>query len=302
MHKNKVIVICGPTSSGKTSLGLELATKVSGEIISADSRQIYKHMNVGTGKVPIKTSAKIEQFSDHWTINEVPVYGYDLVEPGQYFSAYDFYKYAAKKIMDITTKGKTPLLIGGTGFYIDTVTGKVNLEKKQPNFELRKQLEHLNLEELQKKLQKLNPEIYSKIDQKNPARLTRAIEKELTAKDTQPEKYKLKDYEFTYIGATAPREVLYKRVDSWLEKIWPELLKETKKLIEMGYGNTPQIKGLIYKSVPDNNMQKAKFDLHGYIRRQLTWFKKNPNITWLDITQENLSEKALNIVKSVIDG
>lgn len=302
MHKNKVIVICGPTSSGKTHLGLELAAKINGEIVSADSRQIYRHMNVGTGKVPIKTSARIEQFSDYWTINDIPVYGYDLVKPGQYFSAYDYYNYATEKIVTIAAKGKTPLLIGGTGFYVDTVTGIVTLERKQPDFELRKKLERLTLKQLQKKLSELNPEIYLKIDQKNPARITRAIEKALTIKDTQPNEHRLKNWKFTYIGLTAPREILYSRVDKWLEEIWPELLIETSTLIEMGYGSTPQLTGLIYKSVPKNDMQKAKFDLHGYIRRQQTWFKKNPNINWLDITQKNLSEKALNIVKSVLDG
>lgn len=312
MKKRKIVVICGPTSSGKTSLATQLCKETNAEIISADSRQIYKYMDIGTGKIPVSSrGVGCVKNPGMWIINGINIWGYDLIEPGQYFSSYDFAKYAMERIQGIREKGKKVIVVGGTGFYIDTLTGKSDVSHKKPNPEIRNKLNNMLLKELQAQLHKLNPEIYEQIDQKNPVRLIRAIERELS-EEVSPPLPQIKNTEFIYLGLNAPRNILYSRADNWVEEIWNNgLIIETKTLIDKGYKDTPQMKGLVYKtansyiegdiSEPEAK-QQIKFDLHAYIRRQQTWFKRNTDISWLDITDKKLSENALNIVKSHLDG
>ena len=143
----KVFVILGPTSSGKTSLSLKLAKKMNGEIISADSRQIYKTMDIGTGKLPINANVKIVRDVDKWIIDGINVWGYDLVTPDAFFSAYDFAKFALPKISRGNPENKTMFVVGGTGFYIDILTGRVKPSNVMPDLELRATLETLSTEE-----------------------------------------------------------------------------------------------------------------------------------------------------------
>jgi tRNA dimethylallyltransferase len=301
------IVIIGPTSTGKTSLSMELCKIFDGEIISADSRQIFKYMDIGTGKVPVTPGVAVTRSNQVWNINGINIWGYDLAKPGQYFSAYNYADFALNKI---TQSHKNIFLAGGTGFYIDVVTGRLKVARSKPNFKLRNHLETLSLAELQ---DLLPAKILSKIDKQNPARLIRAIEKESSDKTNKfPAIPRLKKTDFKYIGLTAPREVLYKKTDEWLEKVWNEgLLGELKFLIKKGYENTPQLNGLIYNTAKsftkgllgeEEAKQKAKFDLHAYIRRQQTWFKRNPNIVWFDITQSDYRKKIADHVKLILDG
>ena len=238
--KNKVFIIAGPTSSGKTSLALQLTKEIHAEIISADSRQIYKYMDVGTGKIPVNSSnMKISKEEGMWRIDETNVWGYDLVEPGKYFSSYDFAKYSLEKIHNITSQGKTTFIVGGTGFYIDTLTGRTTVSEKGVDTDLREELSKLPLYTLQNKLKEINAEVFSKTDVNNPIRLIRAIERE-TSNTTSLTLTHLKNTEFVYLGLTAPREVLYQKVDNWVEEIWRGgVIEEVKKLIEMGYKDTP---------------------------------------------------------------
>lgn len=302
-----IFIIIGPTSSGKTSLALDLCDKFDGEIISADSRQVCKFMDIGTGKVPIKTDINLNKFSDHWRINNVKIWGYDLVNPDQFFSGYDFANYSLKKAKEILKKGKVVFLVGGTGFYIDLFTGTIKPASVLPDLSLRDSLERLSLSNLQNRLKKLNYKVFQNIDQKNKVRLIRAIEKELSGDIREEQLPYIENVRFTYIGLTADRKYLYTRVDNWVDEIWENgLIDEVKSLIEMGYGNSPKVKGIVYKEVFDyiqgnlnrsEAVQKTKFNLHSYIRRQQTWFKRNNSIKWFDISKDDFREIIYNRIK-----
>ena len=308
MNKDsKIFIILGSTSSGKTSLALDLCQKFDGEIISADSRQVCRFMDIGTGKVPLKSDINIKKFTDHWELNNVKVWGYDLVNPDKYFSGYDFADYALKKAEEIFGKGKTVFLVGGTGFYVDLFTGKMKPSKVLPELSLRDSLEKLSLFDLQNKLKKLDEKAFQNIDQKNKVRLIRAIEKELSTDVREEQLPYLDSAEFTYIGLTGERNYLYKRVDNWVDEIWDDgLIDEVKSLLKMGYGDSSKIKGIVYREVFDyiegnlnksEAIQKTKFSLHSYIRRQQTWFKKNNLIEWFDITKDDFKEIIYNRIK-----
>jgi len=308
MSKNsKIFIILGPTSSGKTSIALDLCKIFDGEIISADSRQVCKFMDIGTGKVPVKSDINLKKYTDHWELNDVKVWGYDLASPDDFFSGYDFADYSLKKAKEILEKGKTVFLVGGTGFYVDLFTGKMKPSKVLPDLNLRDSLEKLSLSDLQTKLKALNEKAFQNIDQKNKVRLIRAIEKELSIDVRNEQLPYLDDAKFTYIGLTGDRDYLYKRVDNWVDEIWDGgLIDEVKSLVEMGYGDSSKIKGIVYKEVFDyiegnlkksEAIQKTKFNLHSYIRRQQTWFKKNNLIEWFDITKDDFKEIIYNRIK-----
>jgi len=302
---NKAFIILGPTSSGKTSLAIELCKKYNGEIISVDSRQIYKHMDIGTGKKPTKADAKVTKEDGLWTLDDTKIWGYDLVNPNQYFSAYDFVLFAIEKIEDIISREKIPFLVGGTGFYFNVLTGEVRLDKTPPDFSLRETLEEYSADQLKEKLLKENPVLAKKTDLNNPARMIRALEKTLSDKERAPIKLP-KNIQYIKIGLTAPRKYLYERVDAWVEDIWEKgLLEETKRLVNSEFKDSEKLKGLVYKTAikyishemgEEKSKQKIKHSLHAYIRRQQTYFRKIPNIIWIDISQDNKLEKLYNIV------
>lgn len=302
-----IFIILGPTSSGKTSLALDLCKKFNGEIISADSRQVFKYMDIGTGKLPVGSDIEVEKQNENWVLDGIRVWGYDLATPDKYFSGVDFAEFALTKAREIKEKGKNIFVVGGTGFYIDIFTGKVKPSKVQPDFDIRKSLEQLSLEALQTKLSELNPKVFEKIDKQNKVRLVRAIEKELSKKISEIDLPYLKNTEFIFIGLNAPREKLYKKADLWVENIWDGgLIEETKKLLELGYEKSPKLHGLVYKTAlsfirgectREDAIQQTKYDVHSYIRRQLTYFRKNQNISWVDITQDGFREIIYNRIK-----
>ncbi len=302
----KVFVILGPTSSGKTSTAINLCKKYDGEVVSADSRQVYKYMDVGTGKKPAGSDVGITKLENHWEMDGIKIWGYDLVTPNEYFSSYDFAQFALKKLEEILSAGKTAFLVGGTGFYIDMVTGRIKPANIPPDFDLRHELEQAPLEGLQEKLKKLDDMAYEKIDKENPARLVRAIEKLLTKNKPSEKLNYIKDVEYIFIGLTADRETLYSKTDAWLETIWQGgLIKETKFLLNSEYKNSPKLKGLVYNNTinhikgdlpEDEAKQKIKYDLHSYIRRQQTYFKKIPGIITINTSQDNNLQKVYNII------
>ncbi|HDO23680.1 MAG TPA: tRNA (adenosine(37)-N6)-dimethylallyltransferase MiaA, partial [bacterium] len=162
--ENKVIVILGPTASGKSEMAVKLAKKFNGEIISADSRQVYRGMDIGTGKITQKE------------MRGIPHHLLDVASPKKVFTVIDFKKRAEKAIKDIIKRGKISIICGGTGFYIQAITGGISIPEVKPNWKLRKQLEKKNAEQLFKMLKKLDPKRSKTIDAKNPRRLIRAIE------------------------------------------------------------------------------------------------------------------------------
>jgi tRNA dimethylallyltransferase len=318
---SKLIIICGPTSTGKTSLGIKLCRKFDGEIISADSRQLFKYMDIGTGKKPavsrMKGTVPFNTVGEgFWKVGGVYIHLYDVVEPDRKFSVARFKDAATKEIESIWRRGKTPFLVGGTGFYIAAVLGETEFPRVPPDWELRRELEKLSTEELFEKLQKLDPERAKTIDPKNPRRLIRAIEIAADSptrrvENSKPDGFFLGGGERVLkIGLTAPREVLYDRADRWAEAIINNgLLEEVQDLINRGYRDAEPLKGIIYQTAVDHldgeitkeeTLQKIKFDLHGYIRRQLTWFKRDKEIKWFDLTESDLEKKVEKMVKSYL--
>lgn len=303
-----VNIFVGPTASGKTSLVLNLCKKFCGEIISADSRQIYKGMDVGTGKVPVKSDFNVQNFVNYWTFDDVVIWGYDLVNPDEYFSAYDFARFALPKAKEILERGRKVFLVGGTGFYVDIITKRKLPADVKPDFELREALETTPTKNLLEWLMSLNPDKGATIDQNNRARIIRALEIELAEekKKNTPLPF-LENTKFNFIGLTGSRDLLYSRADVWLDDVWGGgLIEETESLIAAGYGETRPLNGLVYKSVKafiedkvseEETKQRAKYDLHAYIRRQQTYFKKNKDIKWFDIEKPSFAERIADHVQ-----
>ncbi len=295
--RRKITVICGPTSTGKTTLALRLCQEHGGKIISADSRQIYKYMDVGTGKLPVGTNIKIERGEKKWMAGGINIWGYDLVKPDEYFSGYDYTKFALDLIPKIPGN---VFVVGGTGFYLDMLTGRIKPSLAEPDFTLRAELEKKSLEELVEEFRLLSQDKSITVDTKNRVRVIRALEKLKTGHTQNLPLNYLTNIEFIFWGLTAPRDFLYGRADKWTDEIWANgLVKEYQKLVELGYQNSPKLSGLIYKSVKDlvegrqakfEAIQRTKFALHAYIRRQQTWFRRNKNIKWFDISSSNFLE------------
>jgi len=202
-------------------------------------------------------------------------------------------------------------LVGGTGFYIDIFTGRIKLTQISPDLKLRKSLESLSLGVLQNKLREIDNEMFESIDKLNKVRLVRALEKKLsTNEDNNKKRLSYFDFHPIYIGLTSSRDVIYERVDKWVEKIWDlGLLDEVMDLRKKSYGETHRVKGLIYgtagefldgKLTKKNAIERTKFDVHSYVRRQQTWFKRNPDIEWFDISRDDFEEIIYNIVEENI--
>ncbi len=306
--KMKIPVIVGPTSSGKTSLSLDLCKKLDGEVISADSRQIYKHMDIGTGKLPAHAEVSYERHDKYWILEGKNVWGYDLVTPDEYFSAYDFADFGLKKAGELIEKGLHPIIAGGTGLYIDFFTHRIKDLSGPPDLDLREKLESKDLKELQDEVTSLNIEL-NRSDFHNKYRLVRILERKKTTESPSPLPY-LKDVNYIFIGLTAPRKFLYQRVDLWADSIWQDdlIVKEVEKLIDLGYEDSPKLHGLVYENAyayfkreksRKKAIQRTKFNLHAYIRRQQTYFKRNKEIKWFDITQDNYVQTLYNYFKEI---
>ncbi len=313
MSKSRVVIITGPTSTGKTSLALNLCQKLNGVIVSADSRQIYRDFDIGTGKVPVDSvqTHSIKKATDTWLVDGVTIWGYDLVGARQEFSAYDYKNFAASTVNILSKKYPYVFIVGGTGFYLDVLTNRITLAGVSPDPQLREELSKLTVAELVEKLGHLNHETLKRIDKANPARLIRAIELNQPQhnslhRSSVDTAVNLPEVEFTWLGLTSSRDSLYKRVDTWAQEIITHgLLDEVHHLLSLGLEDTRPMQGIVYKTVLEHlkdkitieeMLSRIQFDLHSYIRRQQTWFKRNKNINWLDIASTNLSKNALDLV------
>lgn len=306
----KLVVILGPTSSGKTSLALDLCRQYQGEIVSADSRQVYRLMDIGTNKgnlVQVK-----DNFCSYWSLNDTPIWGVNLVNPNHEFSVGEYLAYAIPKINKICERGTIPFLVGGTGFYIDAVLGNTAISRVPPQNEFRQAQEPLSNQDLWGKLNQLNPEWARKIDKANKRRLIRALEIETFKNDyTQNSTPLLACQETLLIGLFGSNELLFARADLWVESVWKKgLIEETQLLIKSGYVNSRPMCGLVYDRVAaylsglieeQEAISRLKFDLHAYIRRQLTWFKKTKEVNWLDINTQDYASKANSLVKEFLE-
>ncbi len=274
--KNKVIAVVGPTASGKTKFAVELAQKIDGEIISADSRLVYKGFDIGTAKPSIEERGGI------------PHYMIDIAEPEEDYSAGLYANEAKKVINDIRSRGKIPIVAGGTGLYINILLMNYDLPKVEPDYELREQLRAQ--EDLSGILAAIDPAAAQNIDKNDRKKLIRAIE--IVKKTGRPLAQKINnpEYDVEWIGLNYPRDVLYERINMRVdEMINSGLVDETKKLLQK-HGRIPNLLYTIgYQEVIqyldgeftlEEAVDKLKQNTRRYAKRQLTWFRKNPEIKW----------------------
>ncbi|MFA5841099.1 MAG: tRNA (adenosine(37)-N6)-dimethylallyltransferase MiaA [Candidatus Paceibacterota bacterium] len=271
----KVIVILGQTATGKSSLAVKIAKKVSGEIISADSRQVYKNLDIGTGKISKKE------------MKGIPHYLLNVANLKHKFTVTEYKKLAEEKISEILARGKTPIICGGTGFYIDAIVKGIVFPEVPPNIKLRKILEKKTEMELLKILRKLDQRRAKNIDVKNKVRLMRAIEI-AKALGKVPEMTEIKPmYKFVKIGLYLPEEKLKKKIKKRVKAMFKAgLLKEIKSLKNKGISDK-RLKefGFEYN---EPTYEKVVTETLKYAKRQMTWFKRDREIKWLDASK-NLS-------------
>ncbi len=229
---HRIIVILGPTASGKSSLAFELAKKYDGELVSADSRQIYKHMDIGTAK------DIGEWIGKQYVVDGIPLHLVDFVDPADEFSVANYRQLAYEKIDDILSRGKLPIIVGGTGLYVQAIVDNLAIPEVAPNEEIRKELQGKTLEELQEEYRQLDPEGFELIDEKNPVRLIRAIEvcRQTGKKFSDLRKKGEPRYDAMQIGIDWDREDLYGRIDKRVDIMVEQgLFEEAQGLIEKGY-------------------------------------------------------------------
>jgi tRNA dimethylallyltransferase len=285
----KILVILGQTATGKSDLAVSLAKKLNGEIISADSRQVYKGLDIGSGKI---TKREMKGVS-HYLI--------DIISPKKVFSVADFQKMAYQKIDDILKRGKLPIVCGGTGFYLQAIIDGIVLPGIEANKKLRAELEKKDLTELQLILKNLDKKRFSEIDTKNKVRLVRAIEI-ACALGRVPKLKKSPKYSVLQIGVTWPTEALHKKIhERLIKRVKTGMVKEVTNLHEEGLSwKRLEALGLEYKYVAlflQNKITKAEMiteletKIVQFAKRQKTWFQKDARINWFQPDQINPIEK-----------
>ncbi len=313
---SKLLIICGPTATGKTNLALQLAKAFNGELVSADSRQVYKGMDIATGKdLPNKVKSqkskvKINQQSIHYyLVDSIRIWGYDLVKPSEAFSVADYIKITHQIIIDIWQRGKLPIIVGGTGLYINSLLTPPPSISIPPDKKLRQRLNKLNVLDLQQQLIKLNPHRFHQMnesDRCNPRRLIRAIE---IANSKFPQPHQIQPSSSLWIGLTAPITAIDQRIFKRVtDRIQNGMTEEVKRLInKYPDWSLPAFSATGYRQwrnyLEGKTTKKQAIKLwqqseHQYARRQLTWFKTNPNINWFDITQKNFKLELVEKVKN----
>ena len=281
----KMIVIEGTNASGKSSLGVQLAARFGGEIISADSRQVFRRLDLGSGKITPEE------------MNGVPHHLLDVRDPGEFFSMADFQRLSYEAIDDILSRGRVPFLVGGTGLYVDAVADGYELSDKAPDQALRAHLETFDTPELYEMLKQKLPD--TDIDPKNRHRVMRALEK-LEADDYRPAG-KSPRYELLKLGVTWPREILKHRIDERLEKRLQEgMVEEVKALLDEGVSETFMVKlGLEYKYLTwyltgkigyEQMKEELAASIKKFAKRQMTWFRRDPRVHWLDMANDPVTE------------
>lgn len=276
----KVLVICGPTATGKSALAVELALTYNGEVISADSRQVYTGLDIGSAKIT------------HDEMKGIPHYLIDVAHPNDYFSVADFQRLAQEKIKDIHSQGKLPILCGGTGMYIDAVVYDMQFPEVTANPELRAELEQLSTPELYEKLQQLDSDRALEIDEHNPVRLIRAIEIATELGSVPKMETTDSQYKTFFIGLELSKEILQERIEKRISDRIPTLFDEIKHLHTSGISfEKLHSFGLEYRFGSDYVQALISIDefkellatkTWQFAKRQMTWFKRNQNIHWFN--------------------
>ena len=289
MQKPKAIVICGPTASGKTSLSIELAKKINGEIVSCDSMQIYKDMTIGTAKPTIDEMQGIK----HYLI--------DFISPEERYSVADYKRDATKAMKEIISKGKVPIVVGGTGLYLEALIYNIEYNEIETDLKYREELEKIEeaegLEKLYNLANKIDKKAMEKISHNDKKRIFRVLEiyhstgKTKTELEIESRKNK-PEFDYLLFGITMDREKLYDRINRRVDIMMDQgLIREVENLLKK-YNEFPTaMQGLGYKEVveylkgittKEEMIEKIKQETRRYAKRQLTWFRKYKNLIWID--------------------
>jgi len=304
MQKDKVIVICGPTASGKTALSIELAKKINGEIVSCDSMQIYREMNIGTAK----PSKEEMQGIKHYLI--------DVVLPEERYSVSDYKRDAKNAIKEIIKKGKKPIIVGGTGLYLDSLIYEIEYPKiefdEKYRLELEERVKKEGLEQLYKEAKEIDSQAIEKISENDKKRILRILEiyhatgKNKTEQEIESRKKEV-EYDYHVYAISWDRQKLYDRINTRVDLMIEQgLIEEVKHILE-NYEKFPTaMQGLGYKEVveylngiysKEEMIEKIKMETRRYAKRQLTWFRKNKQTIWLDGETE-----IQNNIKIILEG
>lgn len=297
----KTLIVYGPTATGKTALGMSLANKYQGAIISADSRQVYKGLDIGSGKVSFDD--KVEKYRGYWLVNGVKIYGFDLCPPGKGFTAADFINATISSLAKIEHEDKLPIIVGGTGFYVKSLLGGLQSFGIPANENLRADLDKQTKDQLKDQLKKVDKKKFDSMntsDINNPRRLIRAIEIALDPSNSKGIKPLVTKAHV--IGLTASNSYLYKKSDAWLQtRLDSGLIEEIENLIKKKTSIVwLEGLGLEYRWITRYLTGKLSYgqainsligDTHDLIRRQKSWFKKFEGIKIYDIEDKNYQEK-----------
>ena len=281
----KVVAVVGTNASGKSALGIELAKRYGGEVISADSRQVFKGLDLGSGKV---TAEEMQGVVHHLI---------DVREPNEFFSMADFQKMSYAAIEDIRARGRLPMIVGGTGLYVDSVLDGYVLSDKEPDLAYRAELEKLTTPELYDMLMSLMPD--AQVDRYNRNRVMRMIERIHDGDSAVPTKEKR--YESLRLGVSWPRDVLGQRIDERLERRLQEgMIEEVQGLMDRGATTEFLLGlGLEYRFITqyllgemgrEEMLEKLAIAIKQFAKRQITWFRRNPDIVWLDMAGDYVGQ------------
>jgi tRNA dimethylallyltransferase len=296
----KLVVVQGPTACGKSALGISLAQRFDGEIVSADSRQVYRGLDIGTAKVTPEERAL------------VPHHLLDVADPREVYTVAQYQRDAIAAINAILERGHQPFLVGGSPHYIQAVVDHLEIPHIEPQPELRAQLESRPLAELLAQLEELDPQSAATIDCSNPRRVIRALEVCLVSGKPFSKQRKQADplYHSLLLGIEWPREVLYQRIDTRVdERMRQRMVQEVQRLLDEGVSHERlEALGLEYRYISrllrgevksqDEMVKKLKYAIHDFTRRQLTWFRRDKRIVWVqggDVEQaEEVVQRFLN--------
>ncbi len=304
--KPKVVVIVGPTASGKTALSIELAKKLDGEIISSDSMQIYKDMDIGTAKVTKEEAQGIK----HYLV--------DFVSPDQRYTVSDFKKDAETAIKEILEKGKVPIVVGGTGLYVNSLIYGIEYQDMKIDEDYRNELmsraeEPAELEKLWNEANDIDPEAMTKISKNDKKRIIRVLEIFKSTGKTKTEqeilsRQKGTKYDYKVFGISMDRQKLYERINLRVDLMIEAGLEDEVRNLLNKYSEFPTaMQGLGYKEVKeyfdgfltrDEMIEKIKQESRRYAKRQLTWFRRNEDIIWLD-KDDGMEKNLETIIKEL---
>ncbi|WP_026528920.1 tRNA (adenosine(37)-N6)-dimethylallyltransferase MiaA [Butyrivibrio sp. VCD2006] len=306
----KLVILTGPTAVGKTKISIELAKQLDGEIISADSMQVYKDMNIGTDKITASA------------MQGVPHHLIDFLDPSEDFNVFEFQRLAKEAIEDITSRGKLPIIVGGTGFYIQSVLYDIDFSDNHDNEELEKykaELEEMSktpegIHELHEMLTKIDPEYAADLHENNVKRVIRALcfYKETGTKiseHNEDQRAKTSPYDFFYFVLTDDREILYERIEKRIDKMMEEgLVEEVQALKDRNISrDATSMQALGYREIlsyldgevsKERAVELLKRNTRHFAKRQLTWFRREKDVTWVD--KSELSRDDMKIANDLV--